>query len=769
MTQKPSSAMGGPQNRSSYLRFRLWARRVELSRKLTYLLMVLAAVSGIATFATTVGSGYGAPVFDMRIIVGLLYLDAALLLALGVLVLRRFLLIWNAWRKGSAGSKLHTRMILLFSTVAVTPAIFVAVFATIFLDFGMQSWFSERVKTVVSESGRVALAYLSEHQRSIESDLLASASAIDRNAPLLVRSQDNFRRLLNSLSLDRALDEVAVIDESGAPLARADGILDLDYSFIPSQAFQSAQSGNVHILAGSSEDQIRGMVRLNSLPDAYLIVGRYVSAEVLQHVERARIAAEEYDNLQNRSTGIQISFVAIFVLVALLLLMVAASVGLTFSNRLMQPIASLIDTAHRVGKGDLKARALGSEQEDELGLLIRSFNRMAEQIETQRNGLVAANEELDDRRRFTEAVLAGVSAGVIGLDDQGAVDLPNRTASALLDVDLRANRGKPLVEVVPEMADVLARAMQRPGLRLDPSEILIQTRDGARTLVVNVTSETSGEDVLGFVVTFDDVTDLVTAQRTAAWADVARRIAHEIKNPLTPIQLAAERLSRKYRKEIVSDPDIFETCTRTIINHVEDIERMVDEFRDFARMPQPAIAQANLSEICREAVFLERTRSRSVAVSLDLPEEDFFLDCDAKQVTRALTNILKNATESVLHSPSGEQGDGAVSVALRFDAETATIRVSDNGNGFPADLRDRLTEPYVTTRDKGTGLGLAIVKKILEDHGGALNLGDRDGGGALVELVLSRGLKMVEAETSSTADPIAQALKTATRMTTDGI
>jgi two-component system nitrogen regulation sensor histidine kinase NtrY len=353
-----------------------------------------------------------------------------------------------------------------------------------------------------------------------------------------------------------------------------------------------------------------------------------------------------------------------------------------------------------------------------------------------------ANRDLDERRRFTETVLSGVSAGVIGLDDEALINLPNRSASVLLDTNLEEAVGLPLADVVPEMASFLADAVGRPD-RQHESEIRLVREGRPRTLIVRIVAEKLDGDVIGYVVTFDDVTALVSAQRTAAWADVARRIAHEIKNPLTPIQLASERLKRKYLREIKSDPDTFAACTETIVRQVEDIGRMVDEFSSFARMPRPDLKTENLSNLVQQAVFLERNRMADIDFEVVLPDEPVRLRCDNRQIAQALTNILKNAAEAIVGREAEAEETlppGKVKVVVRREgadgeAKRIVVVVEDNGKGLPDEDRDRLTEPYVTTRTKGTGLGLAIVKKIMEDHNADLVLEDGDDGGARVSLI----------------------------------
>jgi two-component system nitrogen regulation sensor histidine kinase NtrY len=417
----------------------------------------------------------------------------------------------------------------------------------------------------------------------------------------------------------------------------------------------------------------------------------------------------------------------------LLLLTGAVWVGLTFATSMAKPIASLVAAAERVRGGDLAARVPAGDSDEEFSSLSRAFNRMTHQLQSQQSELIEANRQLDQRRRFTETVLSGVSAGVIGLDQQGRINLPNRSASLLLATDLDQHIGKDLTEVVPEMAGLIEEAERRPD-RLAQGQIQLVRSGRARTLLVRVAAERLEGEAKGYVATFDDITELQAAQRKAAWADVARRIAHEIKNPLTPIQLSAERLKRKYLKDIATDRETFTACTDTIIRHVADIGRMVDEFSSFARMPAPVLRDEDLNEIVRQAAFLQRAATPEIRVETELPSTPTRINCDSRQVAQALVNLLKNAAESILLR-EGVVPPGQITVRLGYEGEDTVLSVEDNGRGLPAEGRERLIEPYVTTHAKGTGLGLAIVKKIMEDHHGELVLDDRDGGGARVKLV----------------------------------
>ncbi len=745
------------------------ARRAISSRKAAYALAALAFASGVATVASITGKSGRA--YDIDTVLSLLYVDGILLLLLGVIVVRRLLQIWMERRRGAAGAGLHVRLVALFSLVAVTPGILVVVFSALFLHFGMQSWFAERVRTALNDSLVVARAYLFEHRNKIQTDAFALANELNQNAAALMRSPVLFNDVLSSQSALRSLSEAVVLDSSGQVLARGQFSLIAEIESVSAAVMRSVDDGGIAVIDSKDDERLRALVKLNRFVDAYLLVERLVDPRVSNHVDNIDKAVTSYRKMESERSGIQVSFIIIFVMVALLMLLAAGWVGLTVARQLARPISALITAAEEVSDGNLDFRVDADPTNDEIGTLGLAFNNMTSQLQAQQRGLIEANRELDERRRFTETVLAGVSAGVIGLDSKGNVHLPNRSASELLDVDMEANAGKPLAEIIPEMAELVLRALDAPQ-RTHQTEIRLVRRDGFRTLLVRIAGETLQTEIIGFVVTFDDVTDLLSAQRTAAWADVARRIAHEIKNPLTPIQLSAERLRRKYEKEIISEPEVFKTCTDTIVRQVEDIGRMVDEFSSFSRMPQPTMKEENLVEICREAVFLERNRNPDIEIVTQLPSEPLKVRCDSRQISRALTNVLKNAVESIEARVAGVGDEGIEGViTIRLDepgSELDEIRivVEDNGKGLPEDY-ERLTEPYVTTREKGTGLGLAIVRKIMEDHDGNVSLQNRDEGGARVILVMARsssGEAMVDV--TQDQDHEAAAMKTAVNLNT---
>jgi two-component system nitrogen regulation sensor histidine kinase NtrY len=716
-------------------RLRDIGRRPGLQRAMTVGLLVAGFASGVATYASITGA-FGLP-RDPHAVLLLLLLDLVFLLLLAVIVAWRLVALWIERRRGLIGARLHARLVLWFGLIAMGPTIIVAAFSVMFFAFGMDIWFSESVRTAVKDSLYVSQAYLREQQEGVTNQTLNMASDLQRILPALDTQRQRVEEIMAVHSRLRSLHEVAIIDGKRQILASAGltPLLDSDVN-IPDEKFAAARTDDAVIVSRPTEDRVRVMVQLDPAADTYLLTGRHVDARILAHMSQAGAAAALYEQLEGQRLNFQTWFSLIFIVIALLLLFGAIWGALIFATRLVRPISTLVTAAGRIGAGDLQTRVPEGEADDEIGTLSNAFNRMTQQIESQRNELMEANAQLEERRRFMEVVLAGVSAGVIGLDEHGRVNLPNRSASDLLATDLMTRIGQPIAAVVPEMAPLVEAARQRPSW-LAESQISLVRGAETRTLLVRVVAEFIAARLIGFVVTFDDVTELLSAQRKAAWADVARRIAHEIKNPLTPIQLSAERLKRKYLKEIESDPETFATCTDTIVRQVGDIGRMVDEFSAFARMPAPVMAPEDLAELCRLGIFLQQQAHASIAFSTDFPKNGLRLLCDAQQVGQALTNLLKNAAEAIearIAATGSADPPGHIHVVLQESDEDVVLSIEDNGRGLPDQGRERLTEPYVTTRARGTGLGLAIVKKIVEDHGALLQLDDRPGGGAIVRI-----------------------------------
>jgi two-component system nitrogen regulation sensor histidine kinase NtrY len=451
-------------------------------------------------------------------------------------------------------------------------------------------------------------------------------------------------------------------------------------------------------------------------------VTRLLDPRVVPQLRATRQSATEYAQLQQRRVGVQVAFALMYTVIALIVLLSAVWIGLNFANRLVAPIRRLIGAANLVSTGNLFVRVPVRQSEGDLASLGETFNRMTQELRTQHDDIMRARDVIDSRRRFTEAVLAGASAGVIGIDGQGNVSILNRSAEKLVGLTEAEALGRPLSEVVPELNDIMAAA--QAGTR-SQDQVTISRQGRERNLSVRVTSEQSGDADRGYVITLDDITELVAAQRTSAWADIARRIAHEIKNPLTPIQLSAERLRRKYGKTIAAeDRAVFEQCTETIVRQVDDIKRMVDEFSRFARMPKPVIAEEDVADTVRQTVFLMRVGNADIDIDAEIAEDPMPARFDRRLISQALTNVIKNATEAIAAVPPDELGKGAIRVFAARAGDDIVIDVVDNGIGLPTEKRSRLLEPYVTTREKGTGLGLAIVGRIIEEHGGRIELRD---------------------------------------------
>tara|TARA_B100000315_G_scaffold223256_1_gene227877 strand:- start:2270 stop:4492 length:2223 start_codon:yes stop_codon:yes gene_type:complete len=722
----------------NYQTLRSLVKRLRLTRILVVIISTALLVSGLAT--VSVLADFSPLDSNLTTVIALLNLDLVLALSLGALLARRLVGAWITKKYGSAGSRLHMKMVVSFGLVAIIPALLVVVFLGLFLNFGMETWFSDRVRTAVNASTVVAQSYLREHQKNIRGVALAMANDINRVAPRLRQNPRLFAEIVTAFANVRDLSEAIVLNSSGRTLARSQLSFSLGFNFASGDLLKgvlSSRPGEVFIIENRNDNSVRAGVKLEAFVDAYLLIGRFIDAQVLEHVSQTTGAANQYALLEKSRDNLQIKFLFVFALVAFLLLLAAIWIGWSIASTISTPIGGLIDAADRVRQGDLSVRVNteNTKDRDEVGILSRSFNRMTEQLDSQQQGLIEANRQLDERRRFTEVVLSGVSAGVIGLDREGRIHLSNRSAAELLSIDLEKFIEEPLGNCIPEMATLLDQVISNPN-RNAQGQIKV-ARDGRqRILIVSVAAETIAQEIIGYVVTFDDVSELLSAQRKAAWADVARRIAHEIKNPLTPIQLSAERLKRKYKDEIKSDPETFFMCTDTIVRQVEDIGRMVDEFSSFARMPQPELKDVNISDLCNQSLFLERNRYPDIHYEIITPIDPVMVSVDRQQISRTLTNVLKNAAESIAAGvANGVDASGRINLSLDKRDDLISVIISDNGKGFPEDLLDRITEPYVTTRDRGTGLGLAIATKIMEDHNGEILLRNLDTGGAQVTLI----------------------------------
>jgi len=698
-------------------------------------LVVIAAAVLVALFTYAAISGHATPLgIKTKRFWFLLTLNLGILILLATIVSRRIIGLWLALRSGSAGSKLQKRILVLFSVVAITPTIIVSVFSALFFNVGIQAWFNDRVQTAVDESLAVAEAYVSEHKENIRADALAMANDLNQSAYLALSDPAEFNRIVAAQSALRVLTE-SMVFKNNRIIAQGRLSFALAFEYIPQDLLERAARGEVVILP-TEDDKVRALVKLDSLQDTYLLVGRLIDSKVITHMKNAQGAVSEYGALETQLDRLQIIFSIVFITLALLLLLSSIGYGMIFAARLTTPISRLVGAAERVRGGDFSARVENTEGKDEIGMLSRSFNRMTEQLEAQRSELIDANRRLDERRRFSEAVLSGVSAGVIALDRDKVVTLANRSSSTILNlIGQTLNVSDHINDVLPGIQELLGQAEHLPG-EVAQGTITINKNNNTLTLHMRITVEKLGEQIEGFIVTFDDITKLVSAQRTAAWADVARRVAHEIKNPLTPIQLAAERLKRKYAKYITDDQENFIKYTDTIAKQVDDIGRMVEEFVSFARMPTPVFKNEDIIPIIKKAVFSAQVGNPSIEYQTKLPDKPVMFDCDERQITQVMTNLLKNASEAIearlAQNPQGEKGH--ITVRLTCVDDQIVVTVTDNGIGFPVGDMKKMLEPYVTTRSTGTGLGLAIVRKIAEDHKGRINLENNPSGGAIVVL-----------------------------------
>jgi len=629
--------------------------------------------------------------------------------------------VWRLTRnRNDPGARLHLRFVTLFSLVAVVPAVLIALVFGVLVNRGVDQWFSTNVRSAVENGAEIGRAYVADVGAGLEVDLETMSTELG-GVRGLFDNRIQFSRALGQIGAFFGYPALYILNSDGEVLASGEQPGAPPYVAPPREAFETVAGGEVApTTVTENPDMVRALYPLPDYGDAYLYVVRPLAPGLIQRMRNGEESIAAYRAAEESRARIQAAFALSYLETALLVLVGAVWLAMSAASSISAPIGRLVKAADQVAGGDLNARVDNTGAPSEIVVLSEAFNRMTGDIMAQQAALKAASDDAQGRSRFIETVLSGVSAGVIGLDRVGRISAINDSASQLLAISEADVQGCLLGEVAPELAELSERAEAHIEEDIDVS------RDGeTRRLRVRIEGGQGGEMVL----TFDDITRLVTAQRNAAWRDVARRIAHEIKNPLTPIQLSAERLRRKYRSQVGDDVEVFDRCTETIIRQVGDIGRMVDEFSSFARMPAPRFTRENPAEMLREAVFAQRVAAADIGVELVEPLPDVVLQCDGRMVGQALANILKNAGEAVSAKRAREPlPAGATGIIARLTVENgiATFAIEDDGVGLPAKDRDRLTEPYVTTREKGTGLGLAIVKRICEDHGGELRLADAE-------------------------------------------
>jgi two-component system, NtrC family, nitrogen regulation sensor histidine kinase NtrY len=681
----------------------------------------LALLSSFLTFVVLTGLTQIEPTREVAL--SFILLNGATILVLLAIIFREVWQVMQARRRGRAAARLHVQIVSLFSVIAVLPAVLVAVVANVTIDRGLDRLFSGPTREVIQNSLIIARAYTEEHAQLIRGDILGMANDLSHARPLYDQDRQSFRELLAASAASRNLPGAMLIDKDRHVLETAQNTIQLAPAAPPPEVLSNVNEAEPEIAVLPEENYVAAVIRLRAFQDTFLYVARQLDPHVVAQLKQTEASVAEYALIESRRLGIQVNFALIFAVIALTILMAAILFGLNFANWLVTPIRRLMSAANIVSTGDLHVQVPVFRSEGDLAQLGETFNKMTQELRTQRDELVNASDLIDSRRRFIEAVLSSASAGIIGVDASGSVGILNRSAEKLIGHAESETLDHPLSDVLPELDEMMKTARESTQ-RLVQGQITINREGHERILSVRVTAEQTSQTRDSYIITLDDITELVSAQRTSAWADVARRIAHEIKNPLTPIQLSAERIRRKFGKVITEDKVVFEQCTETIVRQVDDIRRMVDEFSRFARMPKPVIEGEDVADTVRQAVFLMRVGHPDVEIEAEIKQEPLRAQFDRRLISQALTNIIKNATEAIEAVPPEELGKGRIDVIAGHENDDIVIDVIDNGIGLPKVSRARLLEPYVTTREKGTGLGLAIVGRVLEDHGGRIEMHD---------------------------------------------
>ena len=722
--QQPDSSRRSP---------RWWRRTLVAARRanLYFGLEIAAAMALVVMFVGSYVGLTGAP--DPKKLVPSGQAAAMLIgtlipaLALVVLFGRRIAIR----RAGGTTARLHVNLVFFFSLVAAIPTLFVAVFASFLFQSGVEFWFSDSSRGILENANSLASGYYEENQKEVGDETVAMANDLRLNMQEAALTSAAFVDNFYIQVLYRKLNESAILQQTADGelhiLAIADPDEDSERERISDETLQRLRAGE-KVVVIPAQDRIEAVAPIDLWQGIYLYNERDSSPLALTQWERARSVTAAYEVLTRRARVYQLQFNLALFAMSIALVSLAVWFALRFADRQVKPLAELVTAAREVGAGNYALRVTGRTGPDEIGLLNRAFNRMTAQIERQTDALIGANRQLAERREFIEAVLQSITAGIVSVDLQGQVVLMNTSAQhLLLDRAGPAPIGLDMAEMAPQIATLL---------RSGASSGIVQYSKAGELLTLAVKVAPAAE---GHVITFEDITRQLLDQRQAAWSDVARRIAHEIKNPLTPIQLAAERLKRRYGKQIEQDAELFDELTATIIRQVGDLRKMVDEFSSFARLPKPVFRSEDAVDLVRQALFLQEVGHPEIGYRFAAPAEVPRIECDRHQFGQAMTNVLKNAAEAVAARRREADADyrARIAVEVEVDERFLTVCVTDNGVGLPQE-GVRIMEPYVTTRDKGTGLGLAIVKKIVEEHGGEVNFAAAPDGGTRATLRFAR-------------------------------
>ena len=654
-------------------------------------------------------------IFTISLIISFL-----LIVIIFFILLKNIFFILNQIKLEKAGQELQKKILLIFSIIALTPTLFISFFSIFIFDAALSGWFNKKISTAISQSVEVANQYLDEHQSGMRGDILELVNLININSEIFSSDKNKFNNFLDKYTRQHNLSEAVIIDSIGNVLAFSEFVFEYTYTEIPPKFYDTANNGKILIVKEDDSNKMRAFIKLPQYIDAYLLITSFVDQRVLNAIKSTSIAVSDYQSIEIKQFDIKISFIVIFLLITLILLFTSLIIGLHIANRLFEPITSLIKGAEEVGGGNLDYKisdeVLSKININEIKRLVQAFNLMISDLKSNRVDLEHANDQLDKRRKFSESVLSGVYSGVIGLDKNLKINLPNVTATNLLGITIGKDFGKPILDIVPEFTDVI-NSLLTSKKNVVEDKIYIVRDDKVLNLITRFVVQKSDDLILGYVLTFDDVTSLIAAQKMGAWSDIARRIAHEIKNPLTPIRLAAERLMNKLSSNRKIDKKTFEQSLNMITRQVDDIHHLVDEFSSFARMPSPKLKVININKVIVEYINPMISSFEKVLIEVDDVIENALIMGDEKQIRQACGNLIKNSYENL---NSNDIKNARISIIFKIENNFAEIYVNDNGSGIEKSIISQSIEPYFTTKVGGSGLGLAITKKIIDDHNGSI-------------------------------------------------
>ena len=640
-----------------------------------------------------------------------------ILIPLFFYIIKHFVSFFKERKLKKAGKELHNKLILIFSAVVLTPTLIIVGFSVLIFDTALNGWFNPRISTAISQSVNVANQYMLEHQNAMRGDVLALANILNVNAVKFSSSKVNFNKFLDKYTRKHNLSEAVLIDSSGNVLAFSEFVYEYTYSEIPRKNYEAANFDKIIINKEDNSNKMKAFMKLSQYVDAYLLISRYVDKRVLNAIQNTAIAASDYQFIKLQQFDLEISFVVFFLFLTLVLLLFSLLIGLNLANKLVDPISSLITAAEEVGSGNLDYKITSKDLMNinvkEIKRLGEAFNKMIADLKSSRIDLVLANDQLDKRRKFSELLLSGVYSGVIGLDENLKLNLPNVTAVKLLNISIDKHYGIPITKIVPEFSNLI-NILNETKADVVEDKIEIVREEKHLNLIARIVVQKIDNKIFGYVLTFDDVTNLIAAQKKAAWSDIARRIAHEIKNPLTPIRLASERLKKHLNNPLKLNKEIFEKSLNMITRQVDDIDHLVEEFSSFARMPSPILNQVNIVSVVKQYIDLMNSSFKNISINFDnIVDKEIYIMADEKQIRQALGNLIKNSYENLIIN---KIKNGKIYINLDTDDNHTTLSIEDNGTGIEKKDLTKVIEPYFTTKDGGTGLGLSITNKIIEDH-----------------------------------------------------